>query len=604
MLKKSDMKALIRKAARTLAALLVINLITGAVLVGAAFAAPAGILQKITEEDRRDYSFIGFQFGKRVRFGQPVIEGNEAVILFKNVTTKLESFQKLNRSNSWAKLNQDGEDLRVRIGLPKNFQELRYFATRKKPFKVSVRLYKAGSPLSSLEGEPAVIAAASSETPQTDYSNQGQPASAAPNKEVGKNPRSADPLADKGLLTLNFNQSEIKDILLSVAMNRNISIIMTPDISGKVSVHLYRIPVEEALGSIAMAGGFTYLKRGNVFYFYKPKEIRDPQSERLEMRIFQLKFAAIDKVQDILSAIPGMRTVKIHEQSKTVIVEDTPENIRKIETLISQWDAMPRQVLIEAKIIQILLNDDMVMGVDWQKVMGDLTIGTTGLIIPQAGAFAQLVTATGTSGAFTAALNFLQGITDVNFLSTPKILAIHGKAARVQVGGKQGYKVTTSNMGVTSETIQFIDTGTILEITPYIDDSGNVLLTVQPSINSVTIDNVTGIPVVKSTTVSTSLMAKNGETVLIGGLIEETKTISRSYVPWFGEIPVLGLLFGQKKRNIGKSEFVVLITPHIQETEIKRQSDQGVDKAKKLTETMSKEPLPQLKRIIEPVPQK
>ena len=159
-------------------------------------------------------------------------------------------------------------------------------------------------------------------------------------------------------------------------------------------------------------------------------------------------------------------------------------------------------------------------------------------------------------------------------------------------------------MGVTSETIQFIDTGTILEITPYIDDSGNVLLTVQPSINSVTIDNVTGIPVVKSTTVSTSLMAKNGETVLIGGLIEETKTISRSYVPWFGEIPVLGLLFGQKKRNIGKSEFVVLITPHIQETEIKRQSDQGVDKAKKLTETMSKEPLPQLKRIIEPVPQK
>jgi type II secretory pathway component GspD/PulD (secretin) len=389
-------------------------------------------------------------------------------------------------------------------------------------------------------------------------------------------------LKPRGTLNLNFPDIDIRKLLSGLAIDQGVSIVMAQDVAGKVSVHLNHVTIDEAVRAIVLAGGVSFQKTGDVYYVFKPKDARDAQSERLQLRIFKLKFAPIDKVQDILSAIPGMRTVKAHEPSRTIIVEDTPENIAKIETLIDHWDTLPQQVLIEAQILEITLNDDMSMGVDWQKLMGDLTFGIRGFTGATTGLYANLVTATGTRHQFTAALEALQTKTNVKALSAPKILALHGKPARVQVGGKQGYKVTTSNMGVTTETIQFIDTGTILDITPYIDDSGNVLLVVQPSINSAIIDNKTGIPVVTSTIVSTSLLAKSGETIFIGGLLKDTRSDTRQMIPLLGEIPILGYLFGHRDRGTGKSELVVLITPYIQQSEIRRTTEEATGKLKEL----------------------
>jgi type II secretory pathway component GspD/PulD (secretin) len=232
-------------------------------------------------------------------------------------------------------------------------------------------------------------------------------------------------------------------------------------------------------------------------------------------------------------------------------------------------------VLIEAKILEVSLTDEMTLGVNWEKVLGDATIGTGGFssgILPESapaspvpstglGFFGNVITGAGTSHQFRAALDALRGKTRIDTLSTPKILAIHGKAARVQVGGQQGYRVTTTNLGVATETIEFIDTGTILEITPYIDDKDNILLNVKPTINTAKIEE--GIPVVNSTVVSTWLLAGNGETVLIGGLIQEEAVETQTAIPCLGSIPGLGYLFGRKSHGAGKSELVVLITPTV-----------------------------------------
>jgi len=398
--------------------------------------------------------------------------------------------------------------------------------------------------------------------------------------DVGDRVAQQPPLKPGGKLNLNFPDIDIRKLLSGLAIDQGISIVIAQDVAGKVSVHLNRVTIDEAVRAIVLAGGVSYQKTGDVYYVYKPKDVRDAQSERLQIRIFTLKFTPVDKMQDILSAIPGMRTVKAHEPSRTIIVEDTPENIAKIETLIDHWDTLPRQVLIEAQILEVTLNDDMSMGVDWQKLMGDMTFGIRGFTGAATGLYANLITATGTRHQFTAALEALQTKTNVKALSAPKILALHGKPARVQVGGKQGYKVTTSNMGVTTETIQFIDTGTILDITPYIDDSGNVLLVVQPSINSAIIDNITGIPVVTSTVVSTSLLAKSGETIFIGGLLRDNRSDTRQMIPWLGDIPILGYLFGRRDRGTGKSELVVLITPQVQPSEIRRTSEEAAGKLK------------------------
>jgi type II secretory pathway component GspD/PulD (secretin) len=181
----------------------------------------------------------------------------------------------------------------------------------------------------------------------------------------------------------------------------------------------------------------------------------------------------------------------------------------------------------------------------------------------------------------------------VNTLSTPKILAIHGKQAKVQVGGQQGYEVAVVSEGVIVPDVKFIDTGTILEITPYIDDKGNVLLNVKPEIKSAVIEE--GIPVVNTTVVSTWLLAKNGETVFIGGLIQDTKTKARESIPCLGSIPGLGVLFGRTARGIGKSELIILITPQILDAELKRTDQEAIEKTKKIEEDFKKEPLPPYK---------
>lgn len=417
-------------------------------------------------------------------------------------------------------------------------------------------------------------------------------------------------LKDNQLISLNYLDVDIRKALSALAMEREINIATAKDVSGKISVHLYQVTLDEALEAITLAGGFSYHKHGYLYYVYKPKEARDPQAERLQMRIFRLKYA-VEKVQEILAAIPGIRMVKVHEPSRTIIVEDTPENIRKLETIISHWDRMPKQVMIEAKILEVTLTDDMSLGVNWEKILGDVRIGTGGLgtgtmptpegvsPVPSTGAgvFANIITGAGSSQQFTAALDALQAKTRVETLSTPKILAIHGKEASVQVGGKQGYRVTTVKDGVPLEDIEFIDTGTMLKITPYINDEGNVLLNVMPNIASARIEG--GIPVVNTTTVSTWLLAKNRETAFIGGLIRDTKTRTRQMIPCLGSIPVLGPLFGRTVQGTGKSELVILITPYIFDAELKSLDQEAIEKTRKMEEEFKKGPPPSHKGIFD-----
>jgi type II secretory pathway component GspD/PulD (secretin) len=173
----------------------------------------------------------------------------------------------------------------------------------------------------------------------------------------------------------------------------------------------------------------------------------------------------------------------------------------------------------------------------------------------------------------------------------------------VQVGGQQGYRLTTVNVGTSTETIQFIDTGIVLEITPYIDDKCNILLSVRPSITSATLE-AGGIPVTQTALVSTWLMAKHGETVFIGGLIQDNKTKEKNAVPVLGSIPGLGILFGRNARSLDKSEIIVLIKPLILDADRKRVNQKAMEKFKRPEKILNQEPLPpieQFKELLFPI---
>ena len=413
------------------------------------------------------------------------------------------------------------------------------------------------------------------------------------------------------LINLSLIDTDIRDALSALAMDQEINIATATEVSGKISVHLYQVTLEKALHAITLAGGFSYHKHGDVYYIYKPKKAKDPQIDRLEMRIFQLQYTDVDKVQEVLGGLPGIRMLKFHEPSKTIIVEDTPENIKKVEKIIAHWDTMPKQVMIEARILEITLTDEMELGVEWAAILGDVRVGTSSFskaVLPTtqevspvpdsgSGLFFNILTGSD-SRQFAAAIDALQEKTNVNTLSSPKVLAIHGEPAKVQVGGQQGYSVATTNLGVTTENIQFIDTGIVLEIIPYIDDDGTVLLNVKPSITSALLEE--GIPVTRTAFVETWLLAESGETVLIGGLIQDSITKTRSEVPCLGDLPLLGLLFGSRGRSVDKVELVVLITPSVVDRKKKSVDEvEAIVRTKKVEEEMRKEPLPPHRQIWE-----
>ena len=415
----------------------------------------------------------------------------------------------------------------------------------------------------------------------------------------------------RNLINLSLIDTDIRDALSALAMDQEINIATATDVSGKISVHLYQVTLEKALHAITLAGGFSYHKHGDVYYVYRPKKAKDPEIDRLEMRIFQLKYTDVDKVQEVLGGLPGIRMLKFHEPSKTIIIEDTPENIKKVEKIIAHWDAMPKQVMIEARILEITLTDDMELGVEWGAILGDARVGTSSFsraVLPTdqdvspvpdsgSGLFFNLLTGSD-SRRFAAAIDALQEKTNVNTLSSPKVLAIHGEPAKVQVGGQQGYSVATTNLGVTTENIQFIDTGIVLEIIPYIDDDGTVLLNVKPSITSALLEE--GIPVTRTAFVETWLLAESGETVLIGGLIQDSITKQRSEVPCLGDLPLLGLLFGSRGRSVDKVELVVLITPSVVDRKKKGVDEvEAIIRTKKVEGEMKKEPLPPHRQIWE-----
>ena len=415
------------------------------------------------------------------------------------------------------------------------------------------------------------------------------------------------------LMSLNFFDVDIREILSALAIQREINIVAAREVSGEISLHLFDINLNQALEAICLAGGFTYYKRNDMYFVSKPKDDKDAKPEEFEIRIFTLQYAEIDKIQEILNSIPDMRMVKIHEPSRTIIVEDTLENIERVATIIRYWDIMPKQVMIEAKILEIRLTDDMSLGVEWDKVLGDARVATSSFsraVIPTetnptvspvpgvgSGIFSNFITGVGTSHQFAYALDALKTKTSVDGLSTPRVLAIHGKSARVQVGGQQGYSVTTVNQGVSQETILFIDTGIVLDITAYVDDTETILLKVEPSITSAELEE--GIPVTNTALVKTSLLVKNGETAFIGGLIQDSKIKTKDAVPVLGSIPVLGVLFGRNSHALDKSEIVVLITPQIINDEVKTFKPQTQEKVEKLEKDFEKEPLPDHKQLFE-----
>jgi general secretion pathway protein D len=264
----------------------------------------------------------------------------------------------------------------------------------------------------------------------------------------------------------------------------------------------------------------------------------------------------------------------VDDINNSLIIQATAADYAYISETIKKMDVLPRQAIIDARIFEVDLTDNLTFGVNAAlQAKSDGSNGehlTTASIDPSAGALSASTFAfVGNSRQILAALNALRLKTKVRILEAPSVLALDGMMAQIVVGAEIPYPGTsfTPSVGGSTTSVQYRDTGISLIVMPRISASGSVTLDIAQEVSapgaSVPIGDGGSAPSFAKTSVNTTLSVKDGETVAIAGLIRDGNDFSRSGVPFFSQIPILGSLFGRTTRNSHRSELIILITPHV-----------------------------------------
>ena len=302
---------------------------------------------------------------------------------------------------------------------------------------------------------------------------------------------------------------------------------------------------------------------------------------------------------DIRAVVTGNVKIVVNEFNNSLIIQATEGDYQFLLQTIRQLDVLPRQVLIEAKIYAVELQDNLSYGVSMflEAANPDLGPATIGSIVD--GTLSARTTAfIGSSRQLRTIITALSAKTHVRILEAPRILALDGVQAQINIGAE--VPVTTASFGDPLQSgstnfvnsIQFRPTGVTLLILPRISASGIVTMDLAIEVSSATGQSLT--PTINTNSISTSLIVRDGQTVAIAGIISDSFDEGRNRVPILGSIPVIGGLFGTTTRNKRRNELVFFITPHVirnlpTATELTRDFRRSLRNADQFIERMERE---------------
>ena len=272
-----------------------------------------------------------------------------------------------------------------------------------------------------------------------------------------------------------------------------------------------------------------------------------------------------------------------------LIVQDFPENLDLVDNMVSRLDVMPKQVLIEAVIIRVDLTNGQNLGANFgvvDNMRRTLAVVGNGTTLASAGGFTPLKVLTaggslqpntafdngvnsnyglsfgfigGNLSAFIAAVETM-GKTDI--LATPRLLVLNKQRAEIQLGNRLGFATVVTNLTSTVQQIQFLNTGTLLRLRPFISEDNMIRMEIHPERSTGAL-NSAGIPQTNTARMTTNVIVPNGATLVIGGLIENEDDVTQSGFPILGRLPLVGAAFRNRTQALTKSEVVILLTPRI-----------------------------------------
>lgn len=412
-------------------------------------------------------------------------------------------------------------------------------------------------------------------------------------------------------ISLSVREAPLSEVLGLVAEQHGLNIVTASSVTGMISVSLADVGLEDALDAILTVNGYTWIRQKNIILVSKLDQ-QSPVShvaQGREMRVFSLTYVSATDVDAVVKGLLSpvgqsfVTTQSATDKRKTqeqLVVEDLPQYISRVESYIAQADQPPRQVLIEAHILRVDLGDNLRHGVDLQGLArlsgARITLRSTGFANPAASP-AFLFGVDGTD--LDTLIEALQTTTDAKTLASPKVLAVNGQEARIQVGERLGYLVTTTTQTSTLQNVNFLDTGIVLTVTPVIADTGQILMNIVPKISTGRVNPDTGLPEEETTDVQTTVMLHDGQAMIIGGLITETDIDLQSKIPIAGDLWGVGKLFQRRVQTTERSEIIIALIPRIVPYEPSYNAKDDCD-LHRVTTPLTEWPLQEAARDIEP----
>jgi type IV pilus assembly protein PilQ len=431
-------------------------------------------------------------------------------------------------------------------------------------------------------------------------------------------------LDDSMTVDLHVKDEDLANVLEMLSIQSQKNIIANKDVQARVTANLYGVTFYEALDAVLSVNGYGFMEEGNFIKIYTLEELAkiNAQARIKVSKVIRLNYlAAVDaaefvkpllsnegqmKVNGKASQFPPIGEVPMGAEdfanSATIVVYDYEENMVQIEEMIRQLDTRPSQVLVEATILQSQINEANALGVDFSvlassdfadfvtvptnpadaapltvtnklitgirggSVDGGSVTSTVGNVAAGAGG----VKLGFVSGDVAVFLRMLDEVTDSTVLANPKIVTLNRMASRVLVGRKVGYLNTTSTDTATTQSVEFLDTGTQLYVRPFVTNDGLIRMELKPQVSEAAIREISNnggaavtIPDEITNELSTNVLVRDGQTIVLGGLFREATTNTRKQLPFLGDLPIIGRAFRGNDDNTNRNEIIFLITPQV-----------------------------------------
>jgi len=367
-------------------------------------------------------------------------------------------------------------------------------------------------------------------------------------------------------ITIQAVDASLVDLVRMLADQAGINVIIDPGVAGRVTASFKNVTLGQALAMILETNGYEIQQRGEVARVLRAE---------LTSKQIQLQATPITELAKELEGFLSDRgKLIVHPHTNSLVVIDRAEAVDNIENFIALVDLRERQVIIEARLVEVSYDkhDQFGFNWDWFDMSMNSIHNITGTVTQD-----QLLPAG--SGAFRVALGneHFDGIFEalqtggyVDLLSAPKIATVNNQQATVEITEDLPYIQSTTSIEsaaggastTSTETVEFKTVGIKLTVLPQIGEDDHIRMKIMPEVSEAP-TRFEGVPIVKTRKAEAIVLVRNGQTIVLGGLIREAITNDENRVPILSSIPLIGCLFTSIDKRILKVELLIFITPRI-----------------------------------------